>query len=928
MGVGTFRPQFFPGVPLRLLRLFALLVAAALSPVAQALAPAAKPIASVEGVTEYALPNGLRVLLFPEPSKPTITVNMTYLVGSRHEGYGETGMAHLLEHMLFKGTPKHTNIPQELTSHGARPNGTTSFDRTNYFETFSATDENLKWALDLEADRMVNSFVAKKDLDTEMTVVRNEYERGENNPESILEERVLSTSFLWHNYGKSTIGARSDIESVPIQNLQAFYRRFYQPDNAVLIVAGKIEADKVLPLIVAAFGSIPAPTRELNRTYTREPTQDGERSVTLRRVGDVQEVMVAYHVPAGSHPDAPALDILSETLGTEPSGRLYKALVETKKASSIGTEFLDLDEPGIFGAMAAVRKGASLDAATKILLTTLDNLPKNPPKQEEIDRARAELLKNIELALANPERIGLVLSEWIAKGDWRLFYLHRDRLKKVTPADVQRVSDSYLKPSNRTVGLFIPTDKPDRAPIPEAPDVATQLKDYKGDPEVAQGEAFDPSPLNVEKRTERTSLPGGLKLALLPKKTRGATVAATITLRFGDEKSLSNQGQLPALTASMLQRGTMKHTREQLKDALDKLRARVNIGSPSAASVSVSIETVRESLPAVLDLVAEMLRTPAFNPKDLEELRQEWLADLERDRSEPQALAPTALQRHLTPYNKGDPRYTPTLDERAADLTAAKRAQLQKFHASFYGASVGEVAIVGDFDAAATKTQLQKLLGDWKSPGTFKRVPSLYFDRPVITQTIETPDKENAMYRSGLNLQLRDDNADFPALVIGNFMLGGGFLNSRLAVRIRQKEGISYGVGAGFNASPLDELAQFYGYAIFAPQNGDKLVKAFGEELTRAVKEGFLPAEIADAKGGWQQTRTVQRAQDPSLASVLAQQLFIGRTMAWDAQLEQKVAALTPETITAAMQKHMDVSKLSWVRAGDFAKVAAKAEAK
>ncbi|MFN7328107.1 MAG: M16 family metallopeptidase, partial [Bacteroidota bacterium] len=204
-----------------------------------ALAPPVK-VTTVEGITEYRLANGLRVLMFPDQSKQTITVNITYLVGSKHENYGETGMAHLLEHLVFKGTPKHPNIPQELTEHGARPNGTTWLDRTNYFETFAATEENLKWALDLESDRMVNSYIAKKDLDSEMTVVRNEFESGENSPFRVLWQRVMATAFEWHNYGKSTIGARADIENVPIERLQAFYRKHYQPDNAVLMIAGKI----------------------------------------------------------------------------------------------------------------------------------------------------------------------------------------------------------------------------------------------------------------------------------------------------------------------------------------------------------------------------------------------------------------------------------------------------------------------------------------------------------------------------------------------------------------------------------------------------------------------------------------------------------------------------------------------------------------
>src|SRR5947209_5581866 len=231
-------------------------------------------VTSVEGITEYRLQNGLRVLLFPDMTKPTTTVNITYMVGSRNENYGETGMAHLLEHMMFKGTPSHSNVPQELTSHGSFPNGTTWLDRTNYYETFAASDANLDWSLNLEADRMINSFIAKRDLDREMTVVRNEYERGENDPVSIMIERMMSTAFLWHNYAHSTIGARSDIENVPIERLQAFYHNYYQPDNAVLLVAGKFDESKTLQLIQKYFGSIPRPTRVIQKTYTVEPTQD------------------------------------------------------------------------------------------------------------------------------------------------------------------------------------------------------------------------------------------------------------------------------------------------------------------------------------------------------------------------------------------------------------------------------------------------------------------------------------------------------------------------------------------------------------------------------------------------------------------------------------------------------------------------------
>jgi len=896
---------------------------------AVALPQGVERVTSVEGITEYRLPNGLRVLLFPDQSKPTITVNITYLVGSRNENYGETGMAHLLEHMVFKGTPKHENIPQELTAHGARPNGSTSYDRTNYFETFAATDENLNWALDLEADRMVNSYVAKKALDSEMTVVRNEFESGENEPTSILVERMLSTAYLWHNYGKSTIGARADIENVPIERLQAFYRRNYQPDNAVLLVAGKFDESRTLGLVNKYFTPIPRPSRVMEKTYTAEPTQDGERTVTLRRVGDVQAVGAVYHIPAGSDTDFAAIDVLTQILSDTPSGRLYKALVETKKASAAFGFNFQLREPGVALFAAEVRQDASIDPARDALLQTIEGVITQPPTKEEVDRARTNILKNIDLTLNNSERVGLSLSEWMAMGDWRLFFLHRDRLRKVTPLDVQRVAAAYLKPSNRTLGLFMPTAKPDRSNIPATPDVAAMLKDYKGDANLAAGEAFDPSPANIESRTIRassngsTNMPGGLKIALLPKKTRGGTVVASMTLRYGDEKSLMNRSTAAQYAGQMLMRGTTKHTRQQLQDELDRLKARVFVFGGATQAVA-SIETVRENLPAVLRLVAEILREPVFPANEFETLKQEQLSAIEQQRSEPQSLAGTAFGRHLNPYPKGDVRYVPTLDEQLADIKAVTLDDAKKFYADFYGASEAQLAIVGDFDDKQIAPLATELFGNWKSPRPFARVASVYNDVPALNQKFEAPDKANSFFIAGLNLNVRDDDQDYPALILGNYMLGGGFLNSRLATRIRQKEGLSYGVGSNLSASALDKTGTFTSFAIYAPQNVAKLEAAFKEEIARALKDGFTADEVAAAKSGYLQSRQVNRAQDAGLTRTLASYLFLNRTLAWDADFEKHVADLTPEQIVAAMRKHIDPSKITIIEAGDFAKPTAK----
>ncbi len=876
-------------------------------------------ITSVEGVTEYKLANGLKVVLFPDQTKQNITVNIVYLVGSRHENYGETGMAHLLEHLVFKGSTKHTNIPSELTSHGASPNGTTWYDRTNYFETFAATDENLDWALDLEADRMINSFILKKDLDSEFSVVRNEMESGENDPSGILLEKILATAYQWHNYGKDTIGARSDVENVPIDRLQAFYKKYYQPDNAVLVVAGKFDEAKTLNLIQQKFGSIPKPARELPKIYTIEPVQDGERQITLRRVGDTQHIMAGYHIPPGSHPDYAAVALMGRILADAPSGRLYKNLVETKKATSVFNFGFQNKEPSYTVYGAELDKTASMDAARDALVQTIENFTQTPPTKEEVDRYRATALKNIELSLNDPNAIAIQFTNWIAQGDWRLFYLYRDRLKKVTAEDVQRVAKTYLKPSNRTLGMFFPTEKPDRAQVPFVTDhdIMAMVKDYKGDAAIAQGETFEPTPANIEARTKRSAV-GGLKVALMPKENRGDAVFLRINLRMGDQKNLMNRAMAGSFTGQMLTRGTMKKSRQQLKDELDRLKARGTV-TGGATSAGGSIETTRQNLTEVLKLVAEVLREPAFSQTEFDLLKQETLTALETERSEPTSVAFRALGQHFNRYPKGDVRSATTLEEEIADVKALTLDDVKNFYKDFYGASVGELAIVGDFDEKEIAPLISQLFGNWKSSKAFERIPSEYFDVAIGNKSFETPDKANAFFAARLNVKMRDDNADYAAFTLGNFILGGGFLNSRLATRIRQKEGISYGVGSSFGASALDESGTFFANAIYAPQNVERLEAAFKEEIQKVITEGFTADELDQAKKGYLLNRQRNRGQDGGLANTLANYLFLNRTFAWDDEFDKKIQNLTLEQINAAMKKYLTPDKISIFKAGDFA---------
>jgi zinc protease len=594
-------------------------------------------------------------------------------------------------------------------------------------------------------------------------------------------------------------------------------------------------------------------------------------------------------------------------------------LVDTKKASSVEGYAIQLRDPGVMYFAAEVRQEASLDAARDALIETVETITANAITKEEVERARAQLLKQFELNLNSSEQVGIELSEWAAMGDWRLLFWQRDQLRKVTEADVQRAALAYFKPSNRTLGQFIPTPKPDRAEVPPSPDVAAMLKDYKGDAVVAAGEAFDPSPANIDARTVRPQPAGGMSLVLLPKKTRGGTVVASMILRFGDEKSLFGRTAAGGLTAEMLMRGTARRTRQQIQDEFDRLKARVGIfGGPNSAAVA--IETLRGNLPAVIRLVAEILREPSFPASEFETLKQEALAAIEQDRSEPTQMAVNVFQRLLSPYPKGDARYTPTADESIAEIKGLTLDDVKKFYSDFYGASNATLSVVGDFDDKEVAAVTTELFASWKSPRPFARLVNQYHDVTPINRSIEAPDKANAFLIAGMNLMLQDTDADYPALVLANYILGGGFLHSRLATRIRQKEGLSYDVGSQLEASPLEKAGAFSVYAIYAPQNLAKLEAAFKEEIVKALKDGFTAEEIAGAKSGLLQSFQLGRTQDSSLAGKLGTYAYLGRTMAWDAELEKKIAALTPDQVVAALRRHIDLSKMTIVKAGDFAK--------
>ncbi len=884
------------------------------------------PVASVEGITEYRLENGFRILLFPDPSKPQVTVNLTIFVGSRHEGYGEAGMAHLLEHMVFKGTPNHPQVPKVLKEHGADFNGTTWLDRTNYFETLPASDENLKFAIELEADRMVNSFIKAEDLASEMTVVRNEFERGENSPSRILDQRMWSAAYEWHNYGKSTIGNRADIERVPVENLRRFYKKYYQPDNALVTVAGDFDPAQALDIIQKSFGALPKPERVLENTYTEEPAQDGERRVTLRRVGDVSLAGSMYHVCSGAHPDYVSLDTLEHILTSSPSGRLYKALVETRRAASVNGGAYALHDPGVFKLSAEAAAGNDAAEILATMSEIAESIHEKGVTDEEVKRAKTYWLKSWDMTLKDSQQVAVQLSEWAAQGDWRLMFLYRDRLEQVTAESVNAVAKKYLHRNNRTSGLFLPSKESERIAVPPTPNLAEMIGDYKGRAALSQGEAFESSPENIQKRTIWTKLSNGLKVALLPKKTRGNSVSFQLNLRYGTPATLVGKAAAADLLPSLMMRGTSKLTRQQIQDTLDQNAGRL---SPAGGLGEVAFmgEAERKTLPVILDVLRQVLREPLLPADEMEIIRTRKLGGLQQQLSDPQFLARIAVSRKLSPYPATDVRYVPSTQEEIDRWTAVKIDDVSQLYKEFLGGQNGELVVVGDFSPDELMPLLEGLVTGWTTKQPYARIERPATEITAGREAIETPDKENAVFFAATVIPMNDTAEDYPAMVVGNFVMGGSTLASRLGDRVRQKEGLSYGVGSMLRTLSQDNRSSFYMYAITNPVNMPKVEAAIADELDKALKDGLTSGEVEAAKTGLLEQQKVEWNVDDALAARLGELLYVGRDMTYHSQQVKSIKALTHESVNAAMKKRINPKNFTIVVAGDFAKAKAAAEA-
>jgi zinc protease len=890
-------------------------------------------VRQMEGVTEYKLANGMQVLLAPNDLQPRVYANLTIKAGSAVEGLGEGGMAHLLEHLLFKGTPTTKDPMKEFTERSFTSNGTTNTDRTDYFAAMNANTENLHWYIGWLADAMTNSFIAKADLDKEMSVVRNEFERAGSSIDRGMWNARLALTFPNHGYGRPVIGNLTDIENVSIAKLQAFYKTWYRPDNAVLVVSGSFDSTQTLKHIQQVFGNIPTPTTPLPKLYTREPVQDGPRGSTIRRTGGEPQTMISWRGAPAAHPDDAALDVVAYALANGGSGRFKDAVVRQSLGTSPIAYHFAMAQYGLFTVSMLPSDASKLDTIRNVLQKNIDEIAKTGVTAEELKSAQAHYNSQLNELKNTAERLGGSLASSAALGDWRLLFWGRDNIEKVTLPDTQRVAAAYLVPANQVRVSYLPEVDPKRAPDPTTQSLADYIAKPTPTPATSTAgkaftelERFEATSMEIDKRTVRSELAVGTKIALLARPAVGDAIQGTLRLRWGNLNDYKTFGALTAASSNvgeLLARGTAKRNQQQLTDELNRLQSGFTAYS-GLGGLTINFKTTRQHWPAFAALLTEVLREPVFlsdtfTAKMFETWKLERIARLNTSRDNGEAIAERVVSRAMSSYGAEDPRYVPTVDEAVARWKTLEIKDIQQFWRDFAGANVSQFAAAGALDVASVQEAVKPMFEGFITKKLYERIANPLTSWEPSSQIIATPDKPNAALLQRRSIALKPHTKAALAVQFANGIIGATTA-SRLFTNLRKQEGLTYGTYSGYSHNEEDEVLTFGIAGTFAPQNRERFEQVLTDTKKDIIANGLTRIELFAAKRVALERTKTSRENDVNTAATLAFNEFQNRNFAFWQKQADMAQEMTIEEVDKAAKLLLDATDFVTVVTGDFSK--------
>ncbi len=889
------------------------------------------------GILNYRLEaNGLDVLLLPDHSAPVVTFMITYHVGSRNEVTGTTGATHLLEHLMFKGSKHYhagrgNGFDTMLDGIGAANNATTSLDRTNYYE--DVPSDHLELAVQLEADRIRGLLLREEDRRPEMTVVRNEFERGENEPTEALSKEINAAAFLAHPYHHPTIGWRSDIEKVSIEKLRSFYDTFYWPNNATVTIIGDFEPVAALGLLKKYYGAIPRSPHSIPQIYTEEPPQQGPRRVRLRRPGELGVVSVAYKVPNALQADTPALMVLGDILADGKTSRFYRALTDKSLTLSVEAGKDLTHDATLFSVTARLAPEATHEQVEKVILAEIEALKRDGVTAAEVARALSKENASTAYGRDGTSAIAAQINEDIAVGDWTYFLTLPEKIKAVTVADVNRVARAYLVEDQSTTGWFVPVAD---GAVPAEKTGGTKRRPLHHPEFYRAPEAGEESSVSIRARPGSRSAGGAVKAAegkvvgaaqiaprIVRRKVAGLDV---LTLKTSLRDAVTLRGSLPAgdvfnpvgrsgladLTAAMLDQGTAKRDKFALAQLLEDVGALIHFET-SSHNLTFSARCLKQDVPLVLSLLAEQLRTPAFSAEEFGKVKKQLVGRYQQQLEDTNFRAREALARAIFPV--GHPNHPPAAAAYLADITAATLEELKAFHAAHYGPQGFTLVAVGDVDDVAINDALKTAFAGWTGGQPLPAAPKHAPLSAARVEKINMPGKASISVLVGLGTGLKYSDADHLALAAASEIFGGGYFTSRLLAIVRNQEGLTYGIGARLGADAQVD-GQWGIAATFAPELLEQGLASTRRELQRFTAAGVSAQELAQFKITMVGSYKLSLATSAGLASQILATVQRGLPLAQLDDFAKQVESLTFAQVNGAVKKYLPADKMITVLAG------------
>ena len=896
-----------------------------------------RKIKELGGIEEYLYqPNGMNVLLLQDNASPVATVQIVYRVCSKNEVLGITGSTHLLEHLMFKGTTalnkKNGNtITDVLQNTGAQLNATTWYDRTNYFETLPS--DKIGLALQIEADRMRNSLLLKEDKEAEMTVVRNEFERGENDPNSLLDKEIWAAAYIAHPYHHSTIGWKSDIEKAPIEVLRNFYNTYYWPDNATLTIIGDFKKENVFALIEQYFGKITKAPKVMPQPYTEEPQQYGPRKIMVKKPGELGVVNKAYKIPGALHEDLPALNILGEIIGSGPSAILNKAFVDTQMGIYAYASATNFKEVGLFTigvGFPTTSKHEDIDAKISEVIAKIQ---KEGVTQDEVNRVVAKISAQTILARDGSGVIASELTEAIAAGDWTDFVTGVDRLKKVTPSDVLRVAQKYLVDDQSTTGYFVPKQsgsnegqdqakasnfKPEKEPFyfrhPNHEKEGSFENEIAADNAIVKGTEEVTATIEKSASAYKREKVAGIDVVSVKTSAKDfVTVSASISL--GNYANENKNLMVPALTTSMLSKGTTLNNKFKFSEKLQKLGVNININA-STTKINIGFKCLKKDLDQVIVLLAEEVRNPLFDQKEFENLKQKFTGNVQQNLNDPSERGSIALTQAI--YPKANPNYSSSVEE---DLTSIKNATLEEvkaFHKKYFGSASMHLVIVGDTEGANLNSSLKKSFKNWNG-GV---VETMKFEEakkvPSKTEVITIAEKPSAELYIGQYTGLKRADADYLPFYIANYTLGAGFAG-RLMQTVRDNDGLTYNISSELGGN-IETGGYWFVNASFNPALFQKGLDATMVQVNKWVKDGITSEELENKKTNLIGSFKVGMSTTSGMARTILNFIDRGLEPSYIEQYPKDIEKVTLEEVDNAIKKYIQLDKLIIIKSGSLDK--------